>query len=148
YLSGLSLISLLATLSDITPIKDSLSSLQARQLADGSWRNEAYTTAVVIRALTLAQLRAGSTQPPSNGTGALAGHVYKAGSEEPIADATIDVTNVPGLSVKTNAAGYFIVSGLAPGNASLTASKAGFGTASAVAKVATGQVTSVSGLVL
>jgi hypothetical protein len=144
FLSGESLISLLQTLSDPTPIQSGISTLQSHQNADGSWAGDTFTTAVVLRALALAQGRGSA----GNGTGAVQGYVTQAGSSQPIAGATVAVSSIQGLSVQTDAAGFFALSGLPVGNLTLIANKAGFSSASGVVNVIAGKTTAAANLVL
>ena len=144
FLSAESLIALLQTQVDLTPIQTSVQSLQSHQLADGSWGGDVFTTALALRTLAIAQQRSTT----GSGSGALQGYVRLAGSNQPVVGAAVSVPSVPGLTVQTNASGYFIVSGLQPGNATVVASKSGFGSSSAAAQVVSGQTTTVNGLVL
>ena len=145
FLGGLSLIALLQTLSDTTTIQAGVSALQAHQAGDGSWGDDTYVTAVVLRALALANARGTGS---SNGTGAVQGYVTQAGSNQPIGNAVVAVPSIQGLSVQSNAAGFFTLSGLPAGNVTLVANKAGFSSASAVVSVAAGKTTSTANLVL
>ena len=58
--SALALIALINTLDDLSPIAGHLSALRALQLANGSWDDAVYTTALALRALKLAEA------PPTN----------------------------------------------------------------------------------
>ncbi|MGH8539447.1 MAG: hypothetical protein ACRETW_02950, partial [Stenotrophobium sp.] len=71
-LSAESLIALTQSLVDFTPAKASVQTLQTHQLTDGSWGDDVFTTALVLRTLALAQAR--GTTPPA-GNGAVQGYV-------------------------------------------------------------------------
>ena len=144
FLGGLSLIALLQTLSDTTTIQAGVGTLQSHQLADGSWGDDTYVTSVVLRALALANARGGG----ASGTGAVQGYVTQAGSSQPISGAVVTVPSIQGLSVQTNSAGYFTLSGLPAGNVTLVANKAGFSSASAVVAVAANATATANNLVL
>lgn len=144
FLSGESLIALLQTLSDATPVQSSVTALASHQGSDGSWGGDTFATAVALRALGLAQGRGGA----GNGTGAIQGYVTQGGSSQPIAGATVALSSIPGLTATTNAAGFFTLSGLPAGNQTLIANKTGFSSASGVVHVVAGQTVSAPDLVL
>jgi hypothetical protein len=52
--SALALLGILPTLTDSTVLQDSASALRSQQLPVGSWADDVYTTALALRALTLA----------------------------------------------------------------------------------------------
>ncbi|MFP2911645.1 collagen binding domain-containing protein, partial [Pyxidicoccus sp. 3LFB2] len=120
--------------------------LQARQLPDSSWARDAYTTALVLQALHAYEARQGGGTPAP--TGSVSGYVVRAHSTEPIAGATVSVGESPGVAVLTNAEGYFVIPGLPAGGYTLTATRAGFSSASVAVGIQANQVTLAGQLVL
>lgn len=142
FLSSLGLIALASTVSDVSAIDQSAQALEARQLVDGSWADDVYTTALALRALRLyASRKSGGTVGTSSGT--IEGYVYDADSGMPLAGASVVPTAQAGLAVSTNSSGYFAISGLAPGDYTLQVGKTGYGSVGKVAAVVPGQSTNV-----
>jgi len=118
------------TLPDVSSVDASAAALRAQQRPDDSWDDDPYTTALAIQALVAYDSRKSGTPPPKSGS--IAGHVVKGGSTEPIAGATITLTEPPGSSVVSNGDGYYLLPVLPSGSYTVTASKAGYSAASAV----------------
>ena len=131
------LLALLASLADASTLQTGLANLAAHQLSDGSWSDDAYTTALVLRALAAAQAR-GLSLAGGSGIGSVQGTITLAGSSQPLAGVTVSAAQAPGASAQTNADGYFFLSGLPAGNQTLSANKSGFGTVSTVVSVTPG----------
>lgn len=113
--------------------------LLAQQGADGSWAGDAYVTAVALRALALTSLT--PIDPTVAGTSAtVRGVVTAAGTGQPLAGATLSVTQSGSAakSVTSDVNGQFLIQGIAPGAASLSASLSGYQTASATENLLAG----------
>jgi hypothetical protein len=139
------LIAFAATLADITPVRASGTALRNRQLADGSFESDAYTTALVLQAVRALDARLGGS---ASDNASITGYVLRANSTEPIAGAVVTVAELAGVAVSTNADGYYVVPGLAAGSYTLTATKAGFTSAGASVQTIGGSVTLAPQLVL
>ena len=143
--TALTLIALIPQVTDLSVIKASVAALQAAQSVNGSWNDDSYTTALALQALKLYELRQGVGLVQN---GSISGYVIKSGSTEPIAGATVTLKELPGISVLSNADGYFIFTGLPAGTYTITASKSGYSAASIVASAQPNQVTLGGNLVL
>lgn len=130
FLSASALLALAPALPDVALVDDSAAALRSRQRADDSWAGDTYTTALCIQSLAAYDSRKSGTPPPASGT--IAGYVIKANSTEPIAQATVSITEAPGSSVVTNGDGYYLLPALPSGRYTVTASKTGYAAASAV----------------
>ncbi|MFP2930563.1 carboxypeptidase regulatory-like domain-containing protein [Pyxidicoccus sp. 3LG] len=146
FVSAQVLLALVPAATDLSGLDASATALQARQLPDDSWARDPYTTALVLQALRAHEARSGGGTPAP--TGSVSGYVVRANSTEPIAGATVSVGESPQLAVLTNAEGYFVIPGLPAGGYTLTASRAGFTSASVVVGVQANQVTLAGQLVL
>jgi sugar lactone lactonase YvrE len=146
FLTAQALLTLATASSDLASIQQSATALQSAQLADGSWSEDVYSTALSLRALQVAAARKSGTTATAGG-GSIAGYVLIAGTNQPLANATVTLSTA-GLAAQTNGDGYFIVSGVPTGNQTAVASKAGFASASAVGTVYTGQVSNIGSILL
>ena len=144
--SAQALLTLAGLVADTSTIKTSADALTARQNSNGSWNNDVYTTAIAVRALWRYQAR------NSNGTiagkGTITGHVVKAGTGEPIADATISLASSSGISVISDADGFFVLTGIEPGERTVLAEKQSYTSASSLVSVYSGQTSSIDRLIL
>lgn len=144
--TALALLALVPNVSDLALVDGSATALTSAQLADGSWADDSYTTALALQAISAYQARKGGATPTL--TGAISGYVVRAGSTEPIAGAQVTLAGRPGTSVLTNSTGYFLIPSLPPGTYTVTASKPGYTAASLVASAQGGQVTLAGTLAL
>ncbi|QSQ18942.1 carboxypeptidase regulatory-like domain-containing protein [Pyxidicoccus parkwayensis] len=146
FVSAQVLLALVPAATDLSGLTASATALQARQLPDDSWAHDTYTTALVLQALRAYEARSsGGTPAP---TGSVSGYVVRANSTEPIAGATVSVAESPDVAVLTNSEGYFVIPGLPAGGYTLTASRAGFTSASVAVGIQANQVTLAGRLVL
>ena len=143
--TALALMALIPQVSDLSAIQGAVAKLQGGQLGNGSWNDDAYTTALALQALRLYELRQGTGLVQN---GSISGYVIKSGSTEPIAGATVTLKELPGISVLSNTDGYFIFSGLPAGTYTISASKSGYTAASIVASAQPNQVTLGGNVVL
>lgn len=130
FLTSIALLAAVPGVPDISVLEASVAALRAQQRPDDSWEADTYTTALAIQALAAFDSRKSGTPPPTSGS--IAGHVIKAGSTEPIAGATVTLTEAPGSSVVSNGDGYYLMPALPSGRYTITATKAGYTAASAV----------------
>ncbi|HVT30721.1 MAG TPA: carboxypeptidase regulatory-like domain-containing protein, partial [Lacipirellulaceae bacterium] len=142
FLSAESLIALQLALPNRSGLASSLQALQAHQLSDGSWNEDAYTSALALRALALSQGLGQSTGAT------IQGYVRLAGTSQGISNATVSIPSVAGLSVKTNADGYYVIGGLSKGSYTVSATKSGYGSAAVAVQAATGRTTTAADLLL
>ncbi|MEW6167005.1 MAG: carboxypeptidase regulatory-like domain-containing protein [Pseudomonadota bacterium] len=134
FLSALALIALTATTTDLSALGESANALSARQLADGSWSEDTYTTALALRALAQYAARAGAGTGRS---GTVSGYVYLAGTSEPLMNAQVVLSSQS--YAFTNSKGFFTLSGVPAGTQTLTARKAGYSATAKSVAVQEGQ---------
>ncbi|MEK8022137.1 MAG: FG-GAP-like repeat-containing protein, partial [Candidatus Parabeggiatoa sp.] len=103
--TALALIAILPRLTNRDEISGTIDALRAAQLANGSWDNDVYTTALVLRALHIAD------NPPD--LGKLHGIVMDSSNNAPLPNVEIIATfgDSP-IHVATNASGTFELEGL------------------------------------
>ncbi len=82
FLSSLALLVIVPSLSDVSVAAHSIAGLRIRQLADGSWSNDSYTTALALQALRAFESRPRGGTPTTDG--AISGYVAMASSTEAI----------------------------------------------------------------
>lgn len=142
FLTAQALLTLATASSNTAVIQQAAAALAAAQLTDGSWSEDVYSTALALRALKVAG------QSASNATtfGSISGYVLSAQSNEPLAGATVTVG--ASQSTQTNSAGYFVLSGVPSGSATVLASLAGYSPASVVGAVKAQQSSTVGPIIL
>ncbi|MGR9053791.1 MAG: carboxypeptidase regulatory-like domain-containing protein, partial [Gammaproteobacteria bacterium] len=146
FQSAVVLHALMASGTDKSGLEQSVNTLSARQSSDGSWQNDVYTTALVLRALY--RYQAGSGGVVTTGSGSAIGTVVLSGSGEPIVGATVALASQPGLSVLSDADGNFRLTGLPAGSLTLSVTKAGYLGASSIVPVFSGQQSNAGNIAL
>ncbi len=144
--SALAMLAIVPNLTDLSLVDHSAGALRSAQWTNGSWNDDVFTTALVLRAQEVYDNRKGSASPAPNGS--ISGVVIREGSAQPVDGATVSIREIPGITVSSNGDGYFLIPGLPAGTYTITADKAGFSSASVVAAAEGGTVTSAGTLVL
>ena len=141
------LLALTQSISDISILKSSITTLEQNMLANTSWDNDVYITALVLRLLDTYQKRI--INPVATITnGGVVGEVVLAGSDEPISDVNITVKEQSGLTVTTNSLGVFNIQSIAEGTYTIIFEKAGFSSASNVVNVSNGKLINIGKVAL
>lgn len=135
------LIALSSATSDTTPLAAAGQKLAGWQLADGSWGQDVYRTAVATRALHLLQTKSGGS--PFNGHGILMGQVSHADGGQPIAGASIVLSGAEDAAATTDATGAYRLQ-VPSGSYSLAVSAPQFHDLSTPITVASGQTLTFS----
>lgn len=125
--------------STLQPIADALG---VAQLADGSWADDPYQTALALNALWFASQP--STTPS---TGDVHGKVVDQASGAALAGATVQFVGTSG-STSTGSDGGFVLAGVAPGAYTLRVSMLGYQDKSVGIQVAAGQVLNLGSIAL
>ena len=108
--------------------------LTSAQLADGSWADDPYLTAVALRALWIAS-------QPSPGQILVQGRVIDGQTGEALSGASVVLAGAQTYSLQTDANGQFVFANPAAGGYTLSVALTGFGTV-------TGSITTVAGQTL
>jgi len=145
--SAHALLALTQSISDISILKSSITTLEQNMLANTSWDNDVYITALVLRLLDTYQKRI--VNPIATITnGGVVGEVVLAGSDEPISDVNVTVKEQSGTTVTTNSLGVFNIQSIAEGTYTLIFEKAGFSSASNVVNVSNGKLINIGKIAL
>ncbi|MGH8507042.1 MAG: carboxypeptidase regulatory-like domain-containing protein [Stenotrophobium sp.] len=137
---ALGAIALEASTTDTAKYAGALSELKAGQMGDGSWVDDPYLTALVLRALS----SAGQVPPPPT-SGSVTGIVRDGSSMAPLPGVTI---NVSGNNVITDSSGQFSLLDIPAGSYTLTASKVGYGMRQVSVAVNAGAVSNIGSISL
>ena len=118
------LASIAAVTTDSTRYRDAADSLRDQQLANGSWADDVFVTALAARALRLVENVKQPTAPADGtaGTGSaltISGNVIDADSQQPIAQARVEVQG-SGQAVRTAVNGGFTMDSLVTGELTVT----------------------------
>jgi hypothetical protein len=112
--SALALIAIIPNLPNLSAVNASITALQAAQLPNGSWDNDAYTTALALQALYLASL-----PQPNPDFVRIQGKVVDALTGLPLSGVTVALSGAATASVVTASDGLFLFKDLPAGNYSL-----------------------------
>ncbi|HEV2331617.1 MAG TPA: carboxypeptidase regulatory-like domain-containing protein [Gammaproteobacteria bacterium] len=130
--------------ADTTLVTSAAGDLANAQLADGSWGDDVFTTALALRAAVAVH----ATAPPTQSISSATGYVVEAGTGRPLAGASVFLASNPQVTTTTNASGYFTLSDLPAGQLTFVASATGYGSTSVVATILTGASNPVGQIVL
>ena len=119
YLTALSLLAIIPTMEDRASVQPSLDSLSAAQLANGSFSNDVYTTALAARALEAAET-------PFEDEVRLTGRVLDADTLIPLDNATLSLNGPVSIQQATQSDGRFVFGRLDPGAYQLILSAQGY----------------------
>lgn len=124
--TALSLLALVPYLPDTTAVTNSISSLQAAQLANGSWGDDPYTTALALQALYLAGL-----PQPNPDYVTIKGKVVDGQTGLSLSGVTVTLSGAASASLVTQSDGAFEFLKLPAGSYNLQLTLANYATLSA-----------------
>ncbi len=112
--SALALLAIIPTLKDQTLVGNSVSALAAKQLADGSWQTDSYSSALVLQALLLA------AQPrPNPDLVTIRGQLMDGDTQLPLSGVELQLSGAESAILVTDGEGRFAAEGLLAGDYSL-----------------------------
>lgn len=139
--NSVALLALTKLTSDTSVLNPLVDALTAAQDGGGSWQQDAYLTAMAVRAL-----RAAQTVPAISTASGLHGVVIDNDTLQPVADAVVSLTAAPATSVNTAADGSFSFDNLNAGTVSFSISKLGYASRTISTPVSAGQVTELGSI--
>lgn len=119
---ALNLLAIVPLTTDGALYVDILQDLRARQLAEGAWLEDVYTTSISIKALELADR---AVVPPSDGLGELDGRVIDASSGQPVPGTRVVLSGEEG-EIQTDSLGRFRFSQIREGAHTISLTAAGY----------------------
>jgi hypothetical protein len=132
--TALVLTALVPYLPDLSSVANGISSLQSAQLANGSWVNDPYTTALALQALYLA------AQPqPNPDFATIKGKVVDGQTGLPLSGVTVSLAGASSSALATQADGLFTFQKLPAGSFSLQLSLSNYSSLSTATATTTGQ---------
>lgn len=134
--SALALLALVPATPDSTRYQPGLAWLESRQLANGSWSNDVFTTALASRALQKAE-SAPNVAPPT--TAVLSGQIIDDDAGIPVVGGLVSIAGSDSVTVQTGPDGRFLAEGLVPESYTLVYTANGFVDASQTVQVEPGQ---------
>ena len=134
--SATSLLATIPTISDSSVYSASLQSLISRQLANGSWDNDIYTTALAAHVTSLTS----SVDIPADPVfGTFTGQVLNSTTGLPLPGVTISLVQDSSVSATTLDDGRFIMDSVSPGLYDVSYQYAGYAVSTQQAQVLVGQ---------
>lgn len=121
--TALALLAILPRLRETTLVAASLDALRTAQAADGSWRQDVYTTALALQALGLA-----ATPVPNPDFGLLQGRVTDGDTHVALRGVTVTLSGTLDATLVTDSDGLWQFDGLPPGEYGLTLARSSYGT--------------------
>lgn len=139
FLTALVLSAIVPSLPDLTSVTPAINALKADQSANGSWVDDAYTTALALQALYLVD------QPRVDPTkGVVKGVIQDSATGLPLSGAVVTVAGAETLSATTDQYGAYQVVGISAGAINVSAARAGYITATGTATMTAGGVVDFS----
>ena len=132
--TALALIALAPSLPNISSLTTSIASLKAGQASDGSWDEDAYTTALALRAIDLVSL-----PQPNPDYATLSGSVIDAQTGLPLAGVSATLTGSTSATLVTGSDGRFVFTGLQAGSYGVALSLTDYAPLSVTTAVTYGQ---------
>ena len=140
--SAHALLALIPITTDATRYAATVVALRDRQEANGSWGGSVYATALILRALHLAEHR----EPPADPTaGSVTGRLQDGATGLPL---TGTVVAISGAETRSRADGGFKLSGLEAGDYAIAYTQAGYVSATQQVHIAAGRRLDVGTIVL
>ncbi len=135
--AALFLLAVVPLTTDVTRYANTLSWLKLQQQGNGSWQDDAFTTALAIQALYLS---ANISLPSAPDKATVRGRMVDAGSAQPLANVRITTSPLSASDLLSDAQGRFVLNGLEEGSYRLTYEADGYLTASQTLNVKAGQL--------
>jgi hypothetical protein len=136
YTSAVALIALLSDGAEASLFQSSVGALTNKQAVNGSWSDDVYIRALVLRAL--AAYNAANSGISGTQTGAVLGHIEDNQDHSALAGAMITLTGAESRTTVSDANGNFEWSSLPPGGYTIQIDKTGYHSANGVLTVAAG----------
>jgi len=130
-------IALVSVTTDNTVLGNAINYLTATQLQNGSWHDDAYGTALALRALFFSENK--PPPPPVPTTGTITGTVVDAATNQPLSGATITAVNSQ-ISATTTNTGAFTLSNIPAGSQPISVTLTGYATVAATVDVIVGSI--------
>ena len=135
--AALFLLAVVPLTTDVTRYANTLSWLKLQQQGNGSWQDDAFTTALAVQALYLS---ANISLPTAPDKATVRGRTVDAVSAQPLANVRITTSPLSATDLLSDAQGSFVLNGLEEGSYRLTYEADGYLTASQTLNVKAGQL--------
>ena len=138
YEASLAYIALVGVITDNTVLGNAINYLTSNQSSDGSWNQDAYSSALALRALYLSENK--PTPPPVSTTGTLTGRVVDSATNQPLGSVTVTLMSNPAINTLTDAAGSFNLANIPAGSQQISLSLSGYATSTVTTNITAGAV--------
>jgi len=146
YETALAYIALVGVTTDETILGRASDYLTATQLANGSWLDDPYATALAIKALYLAENKPVPPPPPDKGMAT--GKVLDASTNAPLKAVSVTLEGDPGISTTTDQSGNFVLAAIPPGAQQILFTLPGYAGASVSLTITAGSIVDLGSIPL
>ena len=151
YLTAIALLAMLPTSNDITAFDTSIQTLVNLQNNNGSWANDIYTTALVLRTVHLYDGRINGLDintGTGTTTGSITGRIVDAETGANLVGVSVSLNGTYDSEIITDADGRFLIANLQTGNYTLLLNQTGYNGLLVALNAEAGQVTNAGELIL
>lgn len=138
YETALAYIALVGVITDETILGKAANYLTSQQLADGSWLDDPYATALAVKALYLAANKPQPPPPPDKGTAT--GKVIDSSTNALLKAVSVTLESDAGINTMTDQAGTFTLANCPPGTQKLIFTLPGYTGGSASLTITAGTI--------
>jgi prenyltransferase beta subunit len=123
--SALAYMALAGEITDETVLGNAVNYIKTTQLADGSWNDDPYSTALALRAIYIADINP-PTPPVVSTTGSVTGNVIDPSNNQPLSGVSVILISDSAITTTTDAAGCFTLADVSEGSQAVSFSIAGY----------------------
>lgn len=141
YETAYAYMALVEVTTDNTVLGNAVNYLKNTQLPNGSWLQDPYSTALVLRALYLSENKPAPPPPPT--TGAITGRVVDSSTNQPLSGVSVILQSAPAINTVTDAAGSFTLSAVLQGSQQISFSLPGYASSTVTVTLTAGSITNL-----
>lgn len=146
YETALAYIALVGVTTDVTILGRAANYLRSTQLANGSWIDDPYATALAIKALYLAENK--PQPPPQPDKGTVIGKVLDGSTNGPLRNVSVTLESDSAINATTDTMGNFTLPNIPPGSQKILLNLTGYETGTASVNINAGSIINLGTILL